>query len=215
MSESARKSRLDYLQKELDIANSLMILKADTNGVDISNAKQKYKLPSFIKDQIEAEVEKLYRLYGLDLIPISYEEAEEILTTAFSYPEYDYSTGEVEGTTRWICDNYGISFSEFMEYCYGDTPSDDIVETFAEENLTKCKNITLEQIQTVISELQEGVKKYNKKGRPIKNIQSYAALLVFEKYGLQARFILLRMFFPQLLQFINNRLPKITFRLLL
>lgn len=73
-----------------------------------------------------------------------------------------------------------------MEYCYGDTPSDDIVETFAEENLTKCKNITLEQIQTVISELQEGVKKYNKKGRPIKNIQSYAALLVFEKYGLQA-----------------------------
>lgn len=49
LSESARKSRLDYLQKELDIANSLMILKADTNGVDISNAKQKYKLPFFYK----------------------------------------------------------------------------------------------------------------------------------------------------------------------
>lgn len=66
----------------------------------------------------------------------------------------------------------------------GDTPSDDIVETFAEENLTKCKNITLEQIQTVISELQEGVKKYNKKGRPIKNIQSYAGIARIRKVRL-------------------------------
>lgn len=186
LSESARKNCLDSLQKKLDIANSLMILKADTNGINISNAKQKYKLPSFIKDQIEAEVEKLYRLYGLDLVPMLYEEAKDILNTAFSYPEYDYSVEEVTGTTKWICDNYGVSFSEFMDHFYKSTPPDDVIETFAEENLTICENITLEQIQTVINDLQEGIKRYNKKGRPIKNIQSHAALLVLEKYGLQA-----------------------------
>ena len=76
-----------------------------------------------------------------------YEEAKDILNTAFSYPEYDYSVEEVTGTTKWICDNYGVSFSEFMDHFYKSTPPDNVIETFAEENLTVCENITLEQIQ--------------------------------------------------------------------
>ena len=183
LSEPVRKRNLEYSKKCLEISELLLVLKTDTNGIVISSAMQKCKLPENLKKKMEKEVEAQYRNYELDLEPMPYEEAEDILTAAFSFPEYD-EEGPT-GATAWLCYQYDVTLGEFIEYCYGDTPTDEDIESFAEDNLIPCEQITLEQIQKNIKLYRKKVSEYSKKGRPIKNPKLNAAVLMFADYGLE------------------------------
>jgi len=186
INEEIRARRLGKLQNMLDVANLLYVLKTDKNGIYISSAKSKCLLSTDIKKDLEHKIEKTYRALGLDLEPMSYEEAEDILTCAFFSPQFD-EDGPV-GATSWIMDKYGFVGDEFTEYCYLGSPDEDLIEEYAEEHLTPCDTITPEQVKTQITELEELISKETKKGRPITNVRSYAAVLIFIKYGLENKF---------------------------
>lgn len=184
LNESIRKSKLNILQYSLDTASLLYVLKTAKNGVYVSSPKSKCLLPSDIKRDLEVKTEKEYKRLDLDLEPMTYEEAKEILSNAFSYPEFD-EDGPV-GTTAWIMGKYGlVGDDEFTDWCYLGEPDGDLIEEYAEENFTPCNEITPEQIKKTITELEEQIDKATKSGRPIANIKSYAGLLTFIKYGLE------------------------------
>lgn len=187
INEEIRERRLGDLQNMLDIANLLYVLKTDKNGIYISSAKSKCLLSTDIKKDLEDKIEKTYRTLGLDLEPMSYEEAEDILTCEFYNPQFD-EEGPV-GATSWIMDKCGLaSDDEFTEYCYLGEPYEDLIKEYAEEHFTPCNEITPEQIKKQITELEELKNKNQKKGRPFENVKSYAVLLTFIKYGLKGEF---------------------------
>ena len=167
LSEDIRKDNLRYLQNQLDIAKLLFILKTGTNGIYMKNVKYECLLPSPIQNEFEERIEEKYKSMGLDLIPMTYEEAEDKLSAAFAFPEYD-SEGAT-GATRWLCEYFNLTLEEFLYYCHDDSPTDDMIEAYSEENFIPCEEITPLQIKNTMNELQDGIKKYSRKGRAQKN----------------------------------------------
>ena len=91
LSESIRKDNLNRCQDELNIAQLLFLLKTDTQKVFLKNSRLECELPNSIIKEIENKTENRYISMGLNLVPMTYEEAEDELSTAFAFPEYDYS----------------------------------------------------------------------------------------------------------------------------
>lgn len=181
LSESIRKNKLRYFQNRLDIAKLLFVLKTETNGIYMKNVKYECLLPSPIQNELEEKIEEKYKNMELDLIPMTYEEAEDKLSAAFAFPEYDS-----EGATEWLCEYLNLTLDEFLYYCRDDSPTDDMIEAYSEENFIPCEEITPLQIKNTINELQDGIRKYSRKGRPQKNERIYAALSIFVDCGFKA-----------------------------
>ena len=178
LNESRRKEVLAHLQKELEIATALLVCKTDTNGIIISSAKKRCKLPTFLKQKIEMALESEYKDADLDSSPMTYDEAREILECDLSEDVHDF----IDNYWREYAIEAGLSAEEIAGgYSYDDI-DDDMIEYYRSGSYLK-REITIEQIQETINELKDRIKAKQRKGAPRTNERQYSALLVFIKYG--------------------------------
>ena len=176
LSETIRKQNLDRCQDELKTAQLLFLLKTETKKVSLKGGRLECELLNSIKNKIENEIEKLYISMGLNLVPMPYEEAEDILRAGISHPDFDFTDGAT-GATAWLCNYYGVTYNELI-YAGEEELTEDAIENYAGEHLIDTE-ITPEQIKNTIDESLDEIKLYSRKGRPKKNERLYAALSVF------------------------------------
>ncbi len=170
-----------WSRRQLDVAKLLLILKTGNEEISLKRGKLKCGLPSSILEELTTRVEKEYREESLDRVPMSYEEAEDILNAAVSNPPFDWDSSEV----RWLCEYHNLTLEELEEYMWEKRVCEDEIIAFAVEKEVPCEIITTEQIQGNIKRLEGYLKKSVLKGRPHKNEKLYAAMSVFIKYGLK------------------------------
>lgn len=180
--ESRRKKALAYFKEKIEIATALLVCKTNTDGIGISNAKQRCKLSSFLKKKIEIALESEYKDAGLDYSPMTYDEGKEILENTLSEDVRDF----IDEYWEEYAQESGLDALERLGgYSYDDI-DDGMIEYYISGSSVK-REITIEQIQKTIEELEEGVKANQRKGAPRVNEKPYSALLVFTKYGCEKK----------------------------
>ena len=163
--EERDKSWLEERKKELGIANALLIFSTN-DKVSLKGQNYEKELNSELQDILKEATLKIYKELDLDCTELTYEEGKDILENEHSKfvanfkndyweaLEFEDLSPE-EKTGRW-----DASYTDCdMIYCFID-------------NLFVEREITKQQILSVISKLEEQIKEETRKGRPIK-IRSY------------------------------------------
>lgn len=174
-SAELNKSWLEERKKELGVANALLIFFTN-DKVSLKGQNYEKELNSELQDILKEATLKIYKELDLDCTELTYEEGKDILENEHSkfvenfkndYWEAlefeDLSPEEKAG--RW-----DASYTDCdMIYCFID-------------NLFVEREITKQQILSVISNLEEQIKEETRKGRPQKNTKLLHAIEAFMKH---------------------------------
>jgi len=175
ISEEGDKSWLEERKKELGIANALLIFSTN-DKVSLKGQNYEKELNSELQDILKEATLKIYKELDLDCTELTYEEGKDILENEHSKfvanfkndyweaLEFEDLSPE-EKTGRW-----DASYTDCdMIYCFID-------------NLFVEREITKQQILSVISKLEEQIKEETRKGRPIKNTKLLRAIKAFMQH---------------------------------
>ncbi|WP_154649607.1 hypothetical protein [Prevotella veroralis] len=174
-SAELNKSWLEERKKELGVANALLIFFTN-DKVSLKGQNYEKELNSELQDILKEATLKIYKELDLDCTELTYEEGKDILENEHSkfvenfkndYWEAlefeDLSPEEKAG--RW-----DASYTDCdMIYCFI-------------EDLCVEREITKQQILSVISNLEEQIKEGTRKGRPKKNTQLLHAIKAFMQH---------------------------------
>ena len=172
---SVDKSWLEERKKELGVANALLIFFTN-DKVSLKGQNYEKELNSELQDILKEATLKIYKELDLDYTELTYEEAKDILENEQSKFVADFKNdywealeGEdlspEEKAGRW-----DASYTDCdMIYCFID-------------NLFVEREITKQQILSIISKLEEQIKEETRKGRPIKNTKLLLAIKAFMRH---------------------------------
>ena len=173
------KSWLEERKKELGVANALLIFFTN-DKVSLKGQNYEKELNSELQDILKEATLKIYKELALDCTELTYEEAKDILenehSKSISNFKNDYwealefeDLSPEEKAGRW-----DASYTDCeMIYCFIDSFIDN---QFVEREITK------QQILSVISNLEEQIKEDTRKGRPIKNTKLLCAIKAFMQH---------------------------------
>ena len=166
---------MEERKKELGIANALLIFSTN-DKVSLKGQNYEKELNSELQDILKEATLKIYKELDLDCTELTYEEGKDILENEHSKfvanfkndyweaLEFEDLSPE-EKTGRW-----DASYTDCdMIYCFID-------------NLFVEREITKQQILSVISKLEEQIKEETRKGRPIKNTKLLRAIKAFMQH---------------------------------
>ena len=175
VSISVDESWLEDRKKELGVANALLIFFTN-DEVSLKGQNYEKELNSELQDILKEATLKTYKELDLDCTELTYEEAKGILENEQSKFAADFKNDyweALEGADlspeekagRWDASYTNCD----MIYCLID-------------NLFVEREITKQQILSVISKLEEQIKEVTRKGRPIKNTKLLRALKAFMRH---------------------------------
>lgn len=173
--EGGDKSWLEERKKELGVANALLIFFTN-DKVSLKGQNYEKKLNSELQDTLKEATLKIYKELDLDCTELTYEEGKDILENEHSkfianfkndyweaLESEDLSPEEKAG--RW-----DASYTDSGMIC-----------CFIEDLCVE-REITKQQILSVISNLEEQIKEETRKGRPIKNTKLLHAIKTFMQH---------------------------------
>ena len=172
INEEEHKSWLEEKKRDLGVANALLIFFTN-DKVSLKGQNYEKELNSELQDILKEDTLKIYKELNLNYTEMTYEEGKDILENVHSkfvanfkndYWEAlefeDLSPEEKAG--RW-------------EASYTDS---DMIWCFIDDLCVE-REITKQQILSVISKLEEQIKEETRKGRPIKNTKLLCAIKAF------------------------------------
>ena len=175
INEEEHKSWLEEKKRDLGVANALLIFFTN-DKVSLKGQNYEKELNSELQDILKEDTLKIYKELNLNYTEMTYEEGKDILENVHSkfvanfkndYWEAlefeDLSPEEKAG--RW-------------EASYTDS---DMIWCFIDDLCVE-REITKQQILSVISKLEEQIKEETRKGRPIKNTKLLRAIKAFMQH---------------------------------
>lgn len=173
--EGGDKSWLEERKKELGVANALLIFFTN-DKISLKGQNYEKELNSELQDTLKEATLKIYKELDLDCTELTYEEGKDILENEHSkfianfkndyweaLESEDLSPEEKAG--RW-----DASYTDSGMIC-----------CFIEDLCVE-REITKQQILSVISNLEEQIKEETRKGRPIKNTKLLRAIKAFMQH---------------------------------
>ena len=180
--EERMKCNREYFQKQLDIAESLLLCKKNKDLGLCAGSRQSI-LPANIKEMIERKLEEEYRKAKLDYEPMTFEVGKTLLELKLFFKDEDVF-GFIHDYWEQYADELGLTAEERAGgYDYDDI-TDEMIEMYIEgQEMTV--EITEEQIKGKIASLDEAIKHNTpqRRGAPRKNLKLHCAISVFRDTG--------------------------------
>ena len=162
-----KKEQLSRLEDRKCIAESLLMCKV--GGVSVLGGRNTVKITANISSFLETKLEEKYKKYRLDYAPMSFEDGERCLKERLC-----------DDVQSFVCNWYG--WNDDAEWDWSDVSSD-MVEDYILDNEVQVE-ITKEQIETKICDINREIKKWKRKGAPTKNEYLHVVVKIFSKFGL-------------------------------
>lgn len=177
LEEDIRKNRLNKNRQCLDVANALLVLSTN-DKVSLKANNYEEEINFEMKKILEKVTLDRYKELHLNFSEMTFEEGKEILENNLCDDigefkiEYwkEYAT-EMDLTLEERAGGWDFSYID-----------EDMIRFYIEGKDVE-REITKQQIKSVISTLKKSIKDNTKKGRPIKNIRLLCAVNVFIKYN--------------------------------
>ena len=176
LEEDIRKKRLNDDRQCLDVANALLILSTN-DKVSLKANNYEEEINSEMKKILEKVTLDRYKEFHLNFSEMTFEDGKEILENNLC-DDIDEFKGEY-----W--EEYATEMGLTPEERAGEWDSsyiDDDMIWYYIGGKDMEREITKQQIKSVISRLKKSIKDNTKKGRPIKNIRLLCAINVFIKH---------------------------------
>ena len=171
--ENERKRILEHDRKCLDVANALLILSTN-DKVSLKTNNYEVEINSEMKKIMENVTLDRYKELHLNFSEMTFEEGKEMLENnlcddidEFKGEYWEEYATEMDLTPEERAGGWDFNYiDDDMIWCY-------IAGKDMEREITK------QQIKSVISKMEKSIKENTKKGRPIKNIRLLCAINVF------------------------------------
>ena len=173
--EGGDKSWLEERKKELGVANALLIFFTN-DKISLKGQNYEKELNSELQDTLKEATLKIYKELDLDCTELTYEEAKDILEN-----EHSKSISNFKNDYWEALEFEDLSPEEKAGRWDASYTDSGMICCFIEDLCVE-REITKQQILSVISNLEEQIKEETRKGRPIKNTKLLRAIKAFMQH---------------------------------
>ena len=169
------KTQKEFFAQRKCVAESLLMYKK--SGIAALKGDKTIKITSTISTLIGTELENKYKEYGLHYEAMTFEEGKEILENKLCDDVESFIYEYWHDYAEWN----GVSEDEMGDYM--NDIDDELIESYIEGRRLS-REITEEQIVGTINNINTAVKRFNRKGAPIKNTRLHELVLLFKEIDL-------------------------------
>ncbi|PDP59655.1 hypothetical protein [Prevotella intermedia] len=173
--EEERQRSLKHDRTCLGVANALLVLSTN-NEVSLKGKNYEKELNPEMKKMLEEATLKIYKELRLDFTDMTFEEGKEILEGNLCDDIYEF----MDEYWEEYAFEMGLNSEERAGGWNPEYIDDDMIWCYIGGKALQ-REITKQQITSVISTLEKDIKNNTKNGRPIKNIRLLCAIHVFMK----------------------------------
>lgn len=174
--EEERQRILEYDRRCLSVANAMLIFSTN-DEVSLKGQNYEKELNSEMKKILEEVTLERYKELHLNFSEMTFEEGKEILENNLCDDVYEFMNEYWEE----YASEMGLNSEERAAGFHPEYIDDDMIWCYIVGKDME-REITKQQIESVISALEKDIKDNTKKGRPIKNVRLLCTINVFVRH---------------------------------